>query len=407
MMNLFRWLSLFTALPSLALGASLSGSLETNDGRQLSGDISLGKEEIEIRSAEGDVHRIPQSEMRSATFDEGSGQRIEETETIRNGLRGRYYSNIKHEDKPAERIDPVISFDWGESAPIEGVSPNGFSVRWEGEVEAPVSGKITFEVESDDGSRLWIDGKKLIDHWQAQSATTHSGTIELEAGQRYPIKLEYYDAWSSALARLRWRAEGLPRALIPAEKLFPLPLNAPSTKSFTHAVKFRAGSTIDGKITVADSKRVHLETANGVIVIPAPAISYLKFAHSWGSDLSGLLDRKPPGIAFLNRDFAEGRFIEFKGGVAKMESVLFGEQEVPESELRAIKLAERKVKPAKIWALSSADSRLLIDSIVSLPDGRLKIRDNSGYHVTVPAGLIRHLRWLGPRAKKAPATTRK
>ncbi len=81
-------------------------------------------------------------------------------------------------------------------------------------------------------------------------------------------------------------------------------------------MQLKSGSTLAGTITLADSKRVQLETADGTIVIPAPAIGYLKFAHSWGSDLSGLLERKPPGVAYLNRDYAEGEFVGFKDGVA-------------------------------------------------------------------------------------------
>jgi len=395
MMNLPTLLCLLSALPIAALPAGQSGTIETVDGRRLSGIISSSKEAVSIVTDGGETHRIPQSEMRSATFDRAAPGDASAPEVLRNGLRGRYFSNIKHEDKAVERIDPVISFDWGESAPIEGVSPNGFSVRWEGEVESPLSGEITFEVESDDGSRLWVDGKKLIDHWQAQSATRHRGKISLEAGRRYQIKLEYYDAWATALARLRWRAEGLPEELIPAKYLFPLPLNGPSPEKHLHEVQLKSGSTLAGTITLADSKRVQLETADGTIVIPAPAIGYLKFAHSWGSDLGGLLERKPPGVAYLNRDYAEGEFVGFKDGVATIESVLFGTQSIPQSELRAIKLSAKKVKPAKIWALSTTDTRLLLDSVVTLPDGRLKIRDTSGYHLTVPAGLVRHLRWTG------------
>lgn len=392
-MNLPRLLCCLLLVPTIdPLCAVQMGTVETRDGRQLNGAIEFSKETVTIKAAGGESQSVPLAEMRLATFSKDPADQAAEPEVVRNGLRGRYYSNIKHEDAPVERIDAVVSFDWGESAPIEGVTPNGFSVRWEGEVEPPVSGEITFEVESDDGSRLWVGGKKLIDHWQAQSATVHSGKIVLEAGRRYPIKLEYYDAWSMAIARLRWRAEGLPHDIISAKHLFPLPLNSPSTEPYQHEVKLKSGSNLPGKITLADSKRIQLETADGTIVIPAPAVGYLRFAHSWGADLGGLLERKPPGVAFLNRDYAEGKFLEFKDGVAKMESVLFGAQSIHQAELRAIKLADQKAKPAKMWALTTADTRLLLDSVVTLPDGRLKIRDNSGYHLTIPAGQIRMLR---------------
>ncbi len=112
-----------------------------------------------------------------------------------------------------------------------------------------------------------------------------------------------------------------------------------------------------------------------------------------GVDLGPLLEKKPPGVALLNRDYAEGKFKSYADGVAEMESVLFGKQTIQQAELRAIKVAKRVVKPARLMILTTSDSRILAHTVETVADGRLKIRDASGYHITVPAAQIRQIRF--------------
>ena len=387
---------IFLALSISAVQADQFGSLVRLDGSRLTGSLSFAKDQVTIREGDGKSHTIPITEMRQAIFAEGPGQGSGRDGLARNGLRGRYFSNTRHQGNPLERIDPNINFDWQLEPPANGITPDEFSVRWEGEVEAPISGEIIFEVESDDGCRLWVDGKKLIDHWEAQSATSHSGKVSLEAGRRYPIRLDYYDASSIAVARLRWRAEGLPRNPIPAEKLFPLPLNRTDEKTYLHAVRLKSGSTFAGKITNADQKRVQLETADGKITFPTPAVSLLRLGNSWGADLTAQLADRPPGCALLNRDFVEGKLKKLSDGAAEIESVLFGSKTIRRAELRAIKLADQLPRPARFRLLTTSDTAVLITDITSQPDGLLKIRDCSGYHLTIPAAMIRQIRGASP-----------
>ena len=375
-----------------ALDAAQFGALETEDGKRFSGEISFAKNEVTVKTSAGATERFAVADLRHVTFSKDPNHASAELESPRNGLRGRYYSNIKHEGKPVERIDATVSFNWGEARPIDEITQNGFSIRWEGEVESPVAGEITFEVESDDGSRLWVDGQKLIDHWEAQSATAHRGTIKLEANRRYPIKLEYYDAWSDALARLRWKADGIPHQIIPTKHLFPFPLTSPTGEKFQHAVMLKSGSIFEGKITHADTKRVRLATSEGEITFPVPAIGLLRFSQSWGTDLAVLLKKRPPGCALMNRDYVEGKFKGIADGAAKIESVLFGTRTIQRSELRAIKLAEQTRRPVNFLLITTADDFVMVEEITTMPGGKLEIRDSSGYQLTIPAALIRHLR---------------
>jgi hypothetical protein len=58
-------------------------------------------------------------------------------------------------------------------------------------VQAQVSQTYTFHTTSDDGVRLWVDGKLIIDNWSNHAAMDNSGTIALTAGQRYNIEMAF------------------------------------------------------------------------------------------------------------------------------------------------------------------------------------------------------------------------
>ena len=74
--------------------------------------------------------------------------------------------------------------------------------------------------ESDDGVRLWIDGKSLVSNWTHHSLEENEGTIELKAGKLYAIKLEYYDNAKYAAIKLYWSSASQSKEIIPASALF-------------------------------------------------------------------------------------------------------------------------------------------------------------------------------------------
>ena len=144
------------------------------------------------------------------------------------GLQGDYFDTIDFSQLKTTRIDPTINFDWGSGA-ITGTALTDqytFSVRWTGQVETPVTGTYTFTVGSDDGCRLWVNGQLLVADWTLHSYKENSATISLTAGQRYDIKLEYYENLGVASAKLFWSYPGQAQQIIPTTRLYP-PLGPP------------------------------------------------------------------------------------------------------------------------------------------------------------------------------------
>ncbi|GKS56846.1 hypothetical protein YTPLAS18_03730 [Nitrospira sp.] len=137
------------------------------------------------------------------------------------GLYGEYFNTINFKDRKATRTDATINFDFGTGSPISGVGNDNFSIRWTGWVQPKASGSYSFHTISDDGVRLWVDGKLIIDQWHDQGATEHTGTIQLQAGKKYDIKLEYFEHGGVASVKLFWSAPGVAKEIVPSSHLYP------------------------------------------------------------------------------------------------------------------------------------------------------------------------------------------
>lgn len=142
------------------------------------------------------------------------------------GLTGNYYNLINGTSNftgpvALTRTDSTIDFNWNGEQPDPAVNGTDFMARWHGSVEPIYSDVYTFSTVTDDGSRLWVDGKLLVNDWMAHAATTNSGSITLTAGQKYDLVFEYYQGTGASSARLAWQSEHQPPQTIPSTQLFP------------------------------------------------------------------------------------------------------------------------------------------------------------------------------------------
>jgi Domain of unknown function (DUF4832)/Domain of unknown function (DUF4874)/PA14 domain/Immunoglobulin I-set domain len=137
------------------------------------------------------------------------------------GLTGTYFPNVDLTGDSVTRTDATVNFDWGQGSPLTGVPADNFSVRWTGQVQAQFSETYTFSTVSDDGVRLWINGQLLIDNWTVHAPTENTGTITLVAGQKYDLKMEYFDSGWGAVSTLSWASASTAKQIIPTPQLYP------------------------------------------------------------------------------------------------------------------------------------------------------------------------------------------
>ena len=81
---------------------------------------------------------------------------------------------------------------------------NNYSLRYSGSLTVPVAGKYWFYTISDDGVKLWIDNKLVINNWTDHASTTDSVAIDLKANTKFSFKLEYYQGAGGAVLDLKW-----------------------------------------------------------------------------------------------------------------------------------------------------------------------------------------------------------
>jgi hypothetical protein len=136
------------------------------------------------------------------------------------GLTGQYFKDQTLTSLVLTRTDPTVNFNWGSGSPAASVPVDHFSVRWTGQVQAQFSQTYTFYTNSDDGVRLWVNGQLLINNWTNHANTQNSGTIALVAGQKYDIKLEYYENTGQAVAKLLWSSASTAKQVVPTSQLY-------------------------------------------------------------------------------------------------------------------------------------------------------------------------------------------
>ncbi len=128
-------------------------------------------------------------------------------------FRGEYFANKNLQGEPVlVRDDAKIDFDWGAGSPAAGIPNDSFSVRWTGRI-GPMAQTVDAKIATatDDGVRLWIDGKPVIDQWKPLDSADNGATVHLEAGKTYDVRMEYFELDGGANAHLNWSGDQPPR----------------------------------------------------------------------------------------------------------------------------------------------------------------------------------------------------
>ena len=179
------------------------------------------------------------------------------------GLKGEYFNGRNLDAYVTTQIDAFGGYlNWGGGSPASGVGADNCSARWTGEIEAPSTGVYSFRTDSDDGARLWINGQLQIDSWcECVGNIDVDGTgsaIFLEAGRRYPIRLEWFEAGGNALIALFWiRPDVGSVQYVPTTNLYPC--ISPSIVLQPSNITVRVRGTATFGVAVSDSDPVNYQ----------------------------------------------------------------------------------------------------------------------------------------------------
>lgn len=135
------------------------------------------------------------------------------------GLQAEYFANDSLSNAAAlTRVDKYINFVWSGSSPAPQIPREHFSARWTGIIQLPadITNDLVLSTVEDDGVRVWIDGKLLIDAWGPHDSTTSNASRVLTPGKPHHLRIEYQQLEGNAVLQLRADTQGntgIPRAL--------------------------------------------------------------------------------------------------------------------------------------------------------------------------------------------------
>jgi hypothetical protein len=135
------------------------------------------------------------------------------------GLLGLYYQGRKFEDLKLVMTDYEIDFDFADRSPDRIITEDNFSIRWSGYIKIESEAEYSFHTFSDDGVRLWIAGRPVINNWGDHSSTLNSGKIKLKKGY-HSLRLDFYEHGGAAIIKLYWSTKSVPMEIIPSAYLY-------------------------------------------------------------------------------------------------------------------------------------------------------------------------------------------
>jgi PA14 domain len=149
-------------------------------------------------------------------------------EELSPGLIGEYFKmdgevsdfpDLKNKKPHLVKVDKQINFESTDIEFNETDLRDRFVVRWSGFVKVAKDCRIRFYTESDDGSRLFIAGKQIVDNAGLHGMEEREGEVDLKAGD-HEIVVEFFDNSQGAGCKVAWEIQGSPREIIPAGALF-------------------------------------------------------------------------------------------------------------------------------------------------------------------------------------------
>ncbi len=126
------------------------------------------------------------------------------------GFRVTYYRGTAFDEPVCRRTEPRASKDYGSEPPARGVPVDGYSVRWEATLEVPGEAAYDFFLQAAGGSRLFIDGRMVVDRWDQEAwAGGRLGSVRLGRGP-HEIRIEHRKTAGRGALVVKWEGGEIP-----------------------------------------------------------------------------------------------------------------------------------------------------------------------------------------------------
>lgn len=121
----------------------------------------------------------------------------------RQGFKAEYFDNRELKGNAVVHYEGAVAHAWQEGQVVTGaIKARDFSARYSTTFSSVNERAITFEVEGDDGYRLMIDGKEVLNAWTRNRWGAQQYKLNTKPGKSYQISLEYWQGDGKANIRL-------------------------------------------------------------------------------------------------------------------------------------------------------------------------------------------------------------
>lgn len=207
--------SISTTVVGATIHYTLDGSVPTTDSPQFTEPFTVNESAVlkaRVINAAGDESRVSEGYFRLVQSGNGNGVRYA---YYPGGEGGEWEFLPTFARMHPQRSGEVYEFRMNELETGDGP----FGIVYDSYIQIDMPGNYTFFTLSDDGSKLFIGGREVVDNDGNHGTIERSGSIELEAG-RHPIKVEYFQGGGGAWLDVYYMGPNTPRQIIPADRLF-------------------------------------------------------------------------------------------------------------------------------------------------------------------------------------------
>ena len=129
------------------------------------------------------------------------------------GIAVKYFDGEKFDKFASERVEPVVDQTWP-GPPLEDMpaglrEATSFSTQWAGSITMPEDGEYEIGAEGDDGVRLWLDGKLVVDDWGTHGMRWKSQQLTFKKGQKVGVRIEHFQGNGGRGLRLGWKTPSM------------------------------------------------------------------------------------------------------------------------------------------------------------------------------------------------------
>ncbi len=122
---------------------------------------------------------------------------------VKSPWKAEYYAGPEPKGEPVlRREEKTLGFDLTRAAVAPGVPVDNFSARWTGELTNPGSEPMRLVTNSDDGVRVYVDGKLVLDRWGPQDSATFDVPFVIKPGATHAVRVDYQEVGGGQLMRL-------------------------------------------------------------------------------------------------------------------------------------------------------------------------------------------------------------